>query len=271
MSAAAADVTPEPRARPERVAATAVTVADAEFGRGRDGSPVGAARTGPAPVVLARPAASVDLSTYLVTDAGLSGPRGVLAVIAEAVAGGVTAVQLRDKTASTREVYELVIAAARLTRGRCLLFVDDRVDVFLAARTGGVRVDGVHVGQSDLPAEAVRRLIGPDALLGLTANTPAHFAAAHCLPNGTVDYFGVGVIRPTATKANHPEPLGVAGFAALAAATPIACVAIGGIRLDDTAALKTAGAAGLAVVSAICAAGDPQGATRQFVDAWARA
>jgi len=225
---------------------------------------------GQAPVVSARPTASVDLSTYLVTDAGLSGPRGVLAVIAEAIAGGVTAVQIRDKTASTREVFALVVAAARLTRGRCLLVVDDRVDVFLAARNGGAHVDGVHVGQSDLPVAAVRRLIGADALLGLTANTPAHLAAAHRLPSGTVDYVGVGVIRPTTTKANHPEPLGVDGFAALAASTPIACVAIGGIRLDDTAALKHAGAAGLAVVSAISAAEDVRTATRNFVDAWAK-
>ena len=218
-----------------------------------------------------RPRVSVDLSTYLVTDASLSGPRGVLAVLAEAVAGGVTAVQIRDKTASTREVYELVVAAARLTRGRCLLFVDDRVDVFLAARQSGARVDGVHLGQSDLPADVVRRLIGPDALIGLTANTAAHFAAAHCLPLDTVDYFGVGVIRPTATKANHPEPIGVEGFAALAASTPVPCVAIGGIRLEDTAALQKAGAAGLAVVSAICAAADVRAATQEFSDAWAKA
>jgi len=214
---------------------------------------------------------SVDLSTYLVTDAGLSGPRGVLAVIADAIAGGATAVQIRDKSASTREVYELVVAAARLTRGRCLLFVDDRVDVFLAVRQGGARVDGVHIGQSDLPADVARRLIGSDALIGLTANTPAHLAAAHCLPPDTIDYFGVGVIRPTETKANHPEPMGVEGFAALAALTRIPCVAIGGIRLDDTPALRHAGAAGVAVVSAICAAADVRAATREFSDAWAEA
>jgi thiamine-phosphate diphosphorylase len=265
-----ADAPPEPRARPKRVVATAVTVPGADFGGVHGRGETGATGV-PAAVVVARPLASIDLSTYLVTDAGLSGPRGVLAVIAESIAGGVTAVQIRDKTASTREVYELVVAAARLTGGHCLLFVDDRVDVFLAARSGGAHVDGVHVGQSDLPAAVVRRLIGHDALLGLTANTPAHLAAAHGLPGGTVDYFGVGVIRPTTTKANHPEPLGVDGFAALAASTPIACVAIGGIRLSDTTPLKAVGAAGLAVVSAISAAADVRTATREFVDAWAEA
>ncbi|MFO7689712.1 MAG: thiamine phosphate synthase [Cryobacterium sp.] len=229
-----------------------------------------------------RTRADLALSTYLVTDPVLSGrnrpgaPNGpvsahVLAVIAEAVAGGVAAVQIRDKTAATTDLFALVLAAARLTAGHCLLFLDDRVDVFLAARNAGAHIDGIHIGQSDLPADRARQLIGPDALLGLTANTPEHLRVAHALPAGTVDYFGVGVIRPTSTKANHPEPLGVAGFAELAAATRVPCVAIGGIRLTDTAALRAAGAAGLAVVSAICAAPSPEAATRDFVREWAAA
>lgn len=217
------------------------------------------------------PRASVDLSTYLVTDAGLSGARGVLGVIEAAVAGGVSIVQIRDKTASTRELYELLLAASLLTAGRCALVVDDRVDVYLAARSAGAVVDGVHVGQSDLPALAVRTLIGPHALLGLTANQPGHLDAVRGLPVGTVDYLGMGVIRPTLTKKDHPQPLGVEGFARLAATTPLPCVAIGGVNLDDTAALRAAGAAGLAVVSAICAAPDPQRATRAFADAWGAA
>lgn len=217
------------------------------------------------------PRASVDLSTYLVTDPGLSGTRGVLGVIEAAVAGGVSIVQIRDKTASTRELYELVLAASLLTAGRCALVIDDRVDVFLAARAAGAVVDGVHVGQSDLPARSVRTLIGPGALLGLTANQPAHLEALHALAPGTVDYLGMGVIRPTLTKKDHPQPLGVDGFARLSATTSLPCVAIGGVNLADTVALRTAGAAGLAVVSAVCAAPDPQQATRDFVTAWAEA
>ncbi|MDH6238097.1 thiamine phosphate synthase [Cryobacterium sp. CG_9.6] len=215
--------------------------------------------------------ASADLSTYLVTDPGLSGARGVLGVIESAVAGGVSIVQIRDKTASTRELYALLLAAARLTDGRCALVIDDRVDVYLAARAAGAAVDGVHVGQSDLPADAVRTLIGPLALLGLTANHPAHLNAVHALAPGTVDYLGMGVIRPTLTKKDHPEPLGVAGFARLAATTSLPCVAIGGVGLADTGALRAAGAAGMAVVSAICAAADPEEATRAFAQAWAGA
>ncbi|GAA1962100.1 thiamine phosphate synthase [Microbacterium aquimaris] len=219
---------------------------------------------------------TVDLRTYLVTDSALSGDRGVLAVIAGAVAGGVGVVQIREKNAPTRDVFDLVLRAAQITAGRSALVVDDRVDVFLAARAAGAAVHGVHVGQSDLPVAAVRDLVGthnPDgtrALVGLTANTPAHLDAVAAHPPGTVDYLGVGVIRATATKPDHPAPLGVDGFAALAATAPAPCVAIGGIDLPDIPALRDAGAAGAAVVSAICAAPDPEAATRGFATAWGR-
>ncbi len=209
-----------------------------------------------------------ELSTYLVTDAVASGSRGVLEVVRAAVAGGATAVQLREKDASARELHELTLRVAEAIGGRAVLLIDDRVDVALAARQAGVRVDGVHVGQSDLPVDAVRRMLGPDAVVGLTANTLDHLAALAALPAGTVDYLGVGVIRPTATKPDHPKPLGIRGFAALAAATSLPCVAIGGIGLGDTEALRAAGAAGLAVVSAICAAPDPEQAARGFAEAW---
>ena len=208
------------------------------------------------------------LQTYLVTDAALSGDRGVLEVVRAAVAGGATAVQLRDKSASARSLYELAVAAAAVVDGRALLLVDDRVDVALAARTAGARVDGVHVGQSDLPVEQVRAILGAAAVVGLTANTPEHLDAVRRMPAGTVDYLGVGVIRPTSTKPDHPAPLGVDGFAAIAAAAGLPCVAIGGVKLADTAALKAAGAAGLAVVSAICAAPDPEHAARELSEAW---
>lgn len=208
------------------------------------------------------------LVTYLVTDAAASGDRGVLDVVRRAVDGGATAVQLREKTGTARELFDLTMRVAEVVAGRALLLVDDRVDVFLAARSAGAVVHGVHVGQSDLPVDAVRRIVGPAAVVGLTANTAAHLEAVADLPAGTVDYLGVGVIRPTATKPDHPAPLGIGGFAAIAAATDLPCVAIGGVSLADTADLRAAGAAGLAVVSAICAAEDPAAAARAFRDAW---
>ncbi|WP_246846413.1 thiamine phosphate synthase [Humibacter ginsenosidimutans] len=232
-------------------------------------SPALAAASSSAAALAARPRLRREqLSTYLVTDAAACGDRGVLAVVAAAVRGGATAVQLREKTASARDFYELAVRAAEVVDGRALLLIDDRVDVCLAARAAGARIDGVHVGQSDLPVEQVRALVGPDAVVGLTANTRDHLREIAALPSGTVDYLGVGVIRPTATKPDHPEPLGIDGFGALARVTALPCVAIGGITVADTDALATVGAAGLAVVSAVCSAPDPEAATRDLVSAW---
>ncbi|MFE6997770.1 bifunctional hydroxymethylpyrimidine kinase/phosphomethylpyrimidine kinase [Microbacterium sp. NPDC057659] len=211
---------------------------------------------------------SLDLSLYLVTDAALSGSRGVAAVVAESVAGGARIVQLRDKDATDSEIVDRLIELSEVIAGRALLVVDDRLDAALEARRRGARVDGVHLGQSDASVLDARAALGPDAIVGLTANTPAHFDAVRALPFGTVDYLGVGVVHPTTTKPNHPPALGVAGFAALAAQSPLPCVAIGGIGMDDVAPLRAAGAAGVAVVSAICAAEDPRAATRAFLCAW---
>ena len=227
----------------------------------------------------------LDLSVYLVTDPALCGARGVPAVVAAAVAGGATVVQIRDKHASAADLLGTVTEAAAAIDAhssahpgapRPLLLVDDRVDVVLAALARGVRADGVHVGQSDVPADLVRRMLdaaSPDRRLvvGLTANAPAHVEAVRRLPAGTVDYLGVGVIRPTSTKPDHPTPLGHEGFGIIAGLSPVPCVAIGGVDVDDVAATAAAGGAGTAVVSAVCAAEDPEAAARELAEAWARA
>ena len=153
---------------------------------------------------------------------------------------------------------------------RVLVLVNDRVEVFLAARSAGAAVHGVHLGQGDMSPVEARRKIGPDAILGLTANTPAQLADGHHFPERTIDYFGVGVIRPTATKPDHPRPLGVAGFRALAGLTTRPCVAIGGITAADLPAIRKAGAAGAAVVSAICGTPDPRVSAEGLVAAWKR-
>ncbi|MCC4247613.1 thiamine phosphate synthase [Microbacterium testaceum] len=209
-----------------------------------------------------------DLSLHLVTDHRM--PFAEVADVVDAAASaGAGVVQFRDKTASGRDLFDRVLALADVISGRATFVVDDRVDVALAARAMGARVDGVHLGQSDLPVVAARRLLGPEALIGWTAHTPAHVAAAAELPAGTVDYLGVGVIRATATKPDHPQPLGIGGFAGLAASTPLPCIAIGGVEVDDVAALRRAGAAGVAVVSAVSGADDPAAATRALREAWA--
>ena len=205
---------------------------------------------------------------YLVTDTAQCGERGVAATAAAAVAGGVRTVQVREKHASAAEFYSLVLAVADAVADRALVLVDDRVDIYLAARAAGASVHGVHVGQSDLPASSVRALVGPDAVVGLTANTTAHLDAVRALAPGTVDYLGAGVIHPTSTKPDHPAPLGIGGFRAFAAASPVPCVAIGGISLLDIRGLRAAGASGAAVVSAICTAADPRRSAEELVAAW---
>ncbi|MFJ7749837.1 thiamine phosphate synthase [Arthrobacter sp. NPDC097144] len=205
---------------------------------------------------------------YLVTDTVLCGPRGVVETVRAAVAGGVETIQVREKNASAADFYALVLAVAEAAGDRATVLVDDRVDIYLAARAVRAGVHGVHVGQSDLPAELVRTLVGPDAVVGLTANTAEHLEALAALPPGTVDYLGTGVIRPTRTKANHPKPLGISGFTEFAARATLPVVAIGGIVREDVGALRAAGATGAAVVSAICAAADPQAAAAELVRAW---
>lgn len=211
-----------------------------------------------------------DIGVYLVTNTAQCGARGVVDTVCQAVAGGVRMVQIRDKQADAADLLARVVAVAAAVGDTATILVDDRVDVYLAARGQGAAVHGVHVGQRDVPVAAVRAMVGADAIVGLTANTPAHLDALHALPPGTVDYLGVGVIRATRTKPGHPPVLGRQGFARLAAATTLPCVAIGGVGAADVAALRRAGAAGVAVVSAICAATDAAAATNKLHDQWRR-
>lgn len=208
------------------------------------------------------------LPLYLVTDTAQCSPRTVAAVAAEAVAGGVTMVQVRDKKASARDLLHLFMAVAAAVGTRVPVLVDDRVDLFLAARAAGAQVAGVHVGQSDLPVELARTLVGPDAVVGLSAASTEELDAAHRLPAGTVDYLGIGAVFATATKPDHPAPLGISGFAERVTTLSLPAVAIGGISGAHIRRLRDAGAAGVAVVSAICAAGDPRTAAESLKAAW---
>lgn len=203
-----------------------------------------------------------NLSLHLVTDESLTG-HALAQVVDAAIRGGVTVVQLRAKGASARELTHRAVMLSGVIDDRAAFVIDDRADVVLAARDRGATVDGVHLGQSDLPVDTARRMLGDGSLIGLTANTLDHLDAA--AEHGAADYLGVGVIRPTATKPDHPAPLGVNGFARLARRTALPCVAIGGVTPADVGPLRAAGAAGVAVVSAICTADDPQAAARSFV------
>jgi thiamine-phosphate pyrophosphorylase len=194
----------------------------------------------------------------LVTDPSLDRAR-LADVVRAAVAGGVTSVQLREKSASTREFLERArMLKALLAPAGIPLIVNDRLDVALACGA-----DGVHVGQSDMPAAEVRRWM-PDAIVGLSVERVEHVRDVRALD---VDYLGVSPVFATPTKADAAPPLGLEGLAAIRALTPLPLVAIGGIGATNAAAVLAAGADGIAVVSAICAAADPLAAARELCGA----
>lgn len=195
----------------------------------------------------------VDWSLYLVTDRPLCGNRPLEEIVARAVAGGVTVVQLREKDASTREFVALARRLkALLAPHRIPLVINDRVDVALAADA-----DGVHLGQDDMAATDARRLLGPDRLLGLSVESLDQAREAAALE---VDCLGVSPIFPTPTKTDTRGAWGLEGLGLLRKATRLPLVAIGGVNAANAADVAAAGADGLAVVSALCAAPDPQAA-----------
>jgi thiamine-phosphate pyrophosphorylase len=203
---------------------------------------------------------TLDLGLYLVTDAPMCAARGLLETVEAAIAGGVTVVQLRDPQAGGRELYETARQLGPvLRRAGVPLIVNDRADVALAAGA-----DGVHVGQSDMPVEAVRRLTGPDFIVGLSVSDAQELQAANALPAGTVDYLGVGPVFATPTKPDASVPVGIDGLAELVAGAALRTVAIGGVSEQNAAAVRATGVDGLCVVSAICAADDPRAAAARL-------
>jgi thiamine-phosphate pyrophosphorylase len=202
---------------------------------------------------------ALRLETYLITDRALCGDRGVEAVVRAALAGGASIVQLRDPQAKTRQLIDDARALLQLLRPAGVpLIVNDRVDVALAANA-----DGVHLGQSDMSVVDARALLGPERILGLSISSLAELERSSDVLS-LVDYLGVGPIFATSTKPDAATPIGVDGLSAIARRTQLPIVAIGGVHAGNAAQIMRAGAAGVAVVSAICAAADPLAASREL-------
>jgi thiamine-phosphate diphosphorylase len=200
------------------------------------------------------------LALHVLTDREWSRGRGMLEVAMAAIAGGATVIQLRDKAASTRELVQEGLALRRLTREHgVLLIVNDRVDVALA-----VEADGAHVGQDDMPAQLARALLGPERILGVSAGTLAEAESA--VASGA-DYLGAGPIYATRAKADAGPATGPGLLRALAARSHIPLVAIGGITAENAGAAIRAGAAGVAVITAVVAADDIEAAARALYQA----
>ncbi len=194
-----------------------------------------------------------QLRLYLVTDRGLSLGRDIEWIVGEAVAGGVTIVQLREKDIDTREFVALGLRLkALLSPLGVPLIINDRVDVALA-----VDADGVHIGQSDMPYDVARRLLGPDKIIGLSVETLDQVKEANLLD---VDYIAVSPVYSTPTKTDTAPPFGLEGLRQAVSLSRHPGVAIGGMNADTVPAVLATGIDGVAVVSAICSAPDPRAA-----------
>lgn len=199
----------------------------------------------------------VDYALYVVTDAQLSRGRSHREVTEAAIRGGATIVQYREKNASTRQMIDEALELHDLCRAHGVPFiVNDRVDVALA-----VDADGVHVGQDDMPASLARKLIGPDKILGVSAENAEQARAAVA---ESADYVGAGAIFVTATKADANKPINIAGLLKIARACTIPMVGIGGINASNAASVIRTGADGIAVVSAIVSADDVERAAQEL-------
>jgi len=196
---------------------------------------------------------------YLVTEEAFSAGRSSVDIAEAALRAGVRVVQVREKEAGARRAFEIATAVRELASGYgALMIVNDRVDIALA-----VAADGVHLGQDDLPIEAARRLLGPDALIGLSITEPSQLRAPDA---ALADYLGVGAVFPTGTKADAALPgLALLGEARAATSAPI--VAIGGIKPENAARPIAAGADSLAVITAVTQAADPERAVRELAAA----
>jgi thiamine-phosphate pyrophosphorylase len=201
---------------------------------------------------------SFDPTLYLILDLALIGPQSPHRLLASAIAGGVSLVQLRGKEVSARELCTLgAEIKAMLAPHNVPLIIND--DVAVAAAIGA---DGVHLGQDDLPAAHARRLLGADAVIGLSVGTPDEAVGVE---TGLLDYVSIGPIAGTRTKGDAGPAIGTAGFQAVRQLFPtLPGVAIGGITEANAADILCAGAAGLAVASNLCCAVDPAAAARRL-------
>lgn len=198
---------------------------------------------------------------YVITD-----PEAALPVVEQARAaarGGASLVQLRDKTALDGDLADLVrLLLPEMAAFGVALIVNDRIEVALA--TGA---HGLHIGQGDGDVASMRRRMPPGMILGLSVET---LAQARAIPPG-VDYIGAGPVRATATKPDHATPIGFNGLAQIVAAAGVPSYAIGGLKPGDAAALRATGAIGMAVVTAVTRAPDPEAATRALLAEWSAA
>ena len=202
---------------------------------------------------------TADYNLYLVTDEIERCRYGLVETVRRAVEGGVTIVQYRSEKLSHEDQRREVLPLQDYLRSVNIpLIINDNVQLAVE-----IDADGIHIGQDDMPVPQARALIGADKILGLTVTTKEQMAA---VDTTLVDYLGCGPVFPTITKDDAPPPMGVEGWAELARLSPLPVVAIGGLNKERTAAIRATGlAAGVAIVSYICAAENPTQAAQELL------
>ena len=199
-----------------------------------------------------------ELKLYLVTDRGLAGERAIEDIVKEAVEGGVTMVQLREKDIATRDFIALALRLKDVLKPYGVpLIINDRVDVALASDA-----DGVHIGQSDMPYTIARKLLGPSKIIGLSVENFEQIEEANSLD---VDYIGVSPVFATPTKTDTAEPFGLDGLKEAVRMSVHPTVGIGGMNERTAADVMACGTDGIAVVSAIVCAPDPKESSKNLL------
>lgn len=221
-----------------------------------------------------------DISAYLVVGPENTKGRPVATIIREAIEAGFTCIQIRSKVASARQLIELTRQAAEVIEAagksqQVTLLVNDRLDVVLAARAEGIKVDGIHVGQSDIPVAVCREYLGEAAIIGLSAQTEQLLTYIADEDVSQIDYFGVGPLHETQTKPDcglgedgKVITRGLEELVQVVRASSIPVVVGGGVKLADIPALTQTGVDGFFVVSAVAEAEDPKREAANLVNAW---
>lgn len=203
--------------------------------------------------------AKLDLSLYLVTDRSLSMGRSLEEVVTEAIKGGVTIVQLREKDCSSAEFYQLAIDMKEiLTPHNIPLIINDRLDIALACDA-----DGLHIGQSDLPYSVARKILGNDKIIGLSVENIQDAIQANKLD---IDYIGISPVFDTDTKNDTAKALGLEGVRDISKISMHPSVGIGGINKSNAKHIIEAGADGISVVSAIMSATNPKESANELLN-----
>lgn len=199
----------------------------------------------------------IDYRLYLVTDRSFLGNKNLKEAVKEAIEGGTTFVQIREKNISTREFYKIALEVKEVTDYyKVPLVINDRIDIAQA-----IDADGVHLGQSDMPLNVARKILGNNKLIGISVGNIKN--ALEAQKNGA-DYIGIGTVFYTGTKKDINTPIGIEGLKDICSSIKIPKVAIGGINRENLGNVLLAGVDGAAVVSAILGQSDIKEAAKQL-------